>query len=110
MSWCRRTGSDLSVDVRHTIYDLFQQYERMKGQRFEWDISELTSHLYQQLSAHCFPEAAKFDYIYIDEVCACPHVHFLNLFIFDMLFDIITGPKYTNSPICFTWCTYTSTD
>ncbi len=39
------------------------QYERIKSRAFMWDIGDLTAHVLEQLEAHGFPAAARFDFL-----------------------------------------------
>lgn len=65
---CRRAGGTLDEGLRERVYCLFVQYERLKGQQYAWDMCDLVAHLHRQLAVRGLPAAAKFHFIYIDEV------------------------------------------
>ena len=45
------------------------QYEGLKGRKHEWDVSDLTGHVYRQLGGEgdALPARRRFHYIYVDE-------------------------------------------
>ena len=53
------------------MFKLFRQYEALKGNKREWDVSDLTGHVYRQLSKGVrggLTTCSMFHYVYIDEV------------------------------------------
>ncbi|GAX84802.1 hypothetical protein CEUSTIGMA_g12223.t1 [Chlamydomonas eustigma] len=64
-----RAGAHLSKSRRVGIYSLFKQYETLKGQRWHWDMADLTSHVYMELRRQngLQPHQA-FHRVYVDEV------------------------------------------
>ncbi|GAX84803.1 hypothetical protein CEUSTIGMA_g12224.t1 [Chlamydomonas eustigma] len=64
-----RAGAHLSESRREGIYSLFKQYETLKGQRWHWDMADLTSHVYMELRRQngLQPHQA-FHRVYVDEV------------------------------------------
>lgn len=69
-SFCSRAGCSIGAEQRKSIYALFLQYEKKKGVERHWDVGDLTAHIHRQLKAMAggFPAAARFDYVYVDEV------------------------------------------
>ncbi|KAL6508250.1 hypothetical protein OROHE_021792 [Orobanche hederae] len=59
--------STLSANDRNTVYDLFLDYEKMKTEFFEFDLSDFVTSLHQRLHNENFP-GDKMDFVYIDEV------------------------------------------
>ncbi|GAX74067.1 hypothetical protein CEUSTIGMA_g1517.t1, partial [Chlamydomonas eustigma] len=64
-----RAGAHLSKSHRVGIYSLFKQYKTLKGQRWHWDMADLTSHVYMGLRRQdgLQPHQA-FHRVYVDEV------------------------------------------
>ncbi|RUP51367.1 P-loop containing nucleoside triphosphate hydrolase protein [Jimgerdemannia flammicorona] len=60
-------NSTLNLDERESIYGLFQKYERMKRDKRDWDVGDLTSHIFLEL-ANTGYRGRMIDFIYIDEV------------------------------------------
>ncbi|WMV17912.1 hypothetical protein MTR67_011297 [Solanum verrucosum] len=59
--------SNLSVENREGIYDIFQAYEKMKMKRGEFDISDLVNDIHLRLKRDHL-DGDKMDFVYIDEV------------------------------------------
>lgn len=59
--------STLSRQKRDKIYDIFQDYEKMKMERGEYDLADLVIDLHHRLRNERF-EGHKMDFVYIDEV------------------------------------------
>ncbi|KAG5613980.1 hypothetical protein H5410_013804 [Solanum commersonii] len=59
--------SNLSVENREGIYDIFQAYEKMKMKRGEFDISDLVNDIHLRLKCDHL-DGDKMDFVYIDEV------------------------------------------
>ncbi len=66
---CRRSGAHLSAAQRELMYDMYCTYESREAERYEWDIADLTARCYRYLVQGMLPAAARFNYIYVDEVC-----------------------------------------
>lgn len=78
-----RAEAGFSEQQRFAILKLFKQYEKTRALRRDWDLGDWVFHIHRRVgSVHdtpCspgvqkkwfFPDAAKFQEIYIDEVCA----------------------------------------
>ncbi|XP_024027743.1 TPR and ankyrin repeat-containing protein 1 [Morus notabilis] len=59
--------STLSEPERQQIYEIFMQYEKKKKMNVEYDLADLVTDLHLRLKEKEY-EAAKFDFVYIDEV------------------------------------------
>ncbi|XWS64003.1 hypothetical protein CRYUN_Cryun06bG0149500 [Craigia yunnanensis] len=59
--------STLSRHERQRIYDIFQDYEKMKGEKAEFDMADLVIDLHHRLLNERF-EGEIMDFVYIDEV------------------------------------------
>ncbi|XP_059624937.1 uncharacterized protein LOC132268175 [Cornus florida] len=59
--------STLSKQKREVIYDIFQDYEKMKMEKGEFDIEDLVIDLHHRLQKERF-EGDEMDFVYIDEV------------------------------------------
>ncbi|KAG6714356.1 hypothetical protein I3842_05G198900 [Carya illinoinensis] len=59
--------SSLSREEREIIYELFQNYEKMKMKRGEFDLADLVIDLHRRLRIGSYT-GDKFDFVYIDEV------------------------------------------
>ncbi|KAG6655277.1 hypothetical protein CIPAW_05G204300 [Carya illinoinensis] len=59
--------SSLSREEREIIYELFQNYEKMKMKRDEFDLADLVIDLHRRLRIGSYT-GDKFDFVYIDEV------------------------------------------
>ncbi|MCD7459032.1 hypothetical protein HAX54_039847 [Datura stramonium] len=65
MSECR--VSTISAEKRERIYAIFQDYEKMKMERGEYDIADLVNDLHIRLKCQRL-DGDKVDFVYIDEV------------------------------------------
>ncbi|KAL3506739.1 hypothetical protein ACH5RR_032121 [Cinchona calisaya] len=59
--------STMSALNRELIYDIFQDYEKMKLERGEFDLSDFVTNIHLRLKNKCL-ECDKMDFVYIDEV------------------------------------------
>ncbi|XP_055800621.1 uncharacterized protein LOC129870064 isoform X2 [Solanum dulcamara] len=59
--------SSLSAEKRERIYGIFQDYEKMKMERGEYDIADLVNDLHSRLKSQ-YLDGDKVDFVYIDEV------------------------------------------
>ncbi|KAG2708633.1 hypothetical protein I3760_05G201500 [Carya illinoinensis] len=59
--------SSLSRQEREIIYELFQNYEKMKMKRGEFDLADLVIDLHRRLRIGSYT-GDKFDFVYVDEV------------------------------------------
>lgn len=60
-------ASTLSVDKREVIYDIFNDYERMKMERREFDLADFVLDIHRRVKDGNVP-GDKMDFVYIDEV------------------------------------------
>ncbi|KAH6770323.1 hypothetical protein C2S52_015126 [Perilla frutescens var. hirtella] len=62
-----RKASTLSSEKRNTIYDIFEDYEKLKLKRGEFDLADLVMDIHHRLKrGHLLGD--KMDFVYIDEV------------------------------------------
>ncbi|XP_057781571.1 uncharacterized protein LOC130999895 [Salvia miltiorrhiza] len=59
--------STLYVEQRDAIYDIFEDYEKMKLERGEFDLADFVSDIHLRFNEEYFP-GDKMDFVYIDEV------------------------------------------
>ncbi|KAL6506744.1 hypothetical protein OROHE_022576 [Orobanche hederae] len=59
--------STLCVEQREAIYDIFENYEKMKLDRGEFDLADFVSDIHRRLNMEDLP-GDKMDFVYIDEV------------------------------------------
>ncbi|XVE85512.1 hypothetical protein DITRI_Ditri17bG0096600 [Diplodiscus trichospermus] len=64
---CEGWVSYLSRHEKHMIYDIFQDYEKMKGKNGEFDMADLVIDLHRRLQRERY-EGDIMDFVYIDEV------------------------------------------
>ncbi|GAX74080.1 hypothetical protein CEUSTIGMA_g1530.t1 [Chlamydomonas eustigma] len=70
-----RAGAHLSESRRVGIYSLFKQYETLKGQRWHWDMADLTSHVYMELRRqNNLQPHQTFHRVYVDEILGVPGI------------------------------------
>jgi superfamily I DNA/RNA helicase len=62
-----RASSSLSMKTRETIYDIFQDYEKMKMKRGEFDMSDIVLDLHQRLRTEKY-KGDLMNFVFIDEV------------------------------------------
>ncbi|XVF85504.1 hypothetical protein PTKIN_Ptkin17bG0122900 [Pterospermum kingtungense] len=60
-------ASTLSRHERQMVYDIFQDYEKMKGENGEFDMADLVIDLHHRLQSERY-EGDMMDFVYIDEV------------------------------------------
>ncbi|CAL1352529.1 unnamed protein product [Linum trigynum] len=60
-------ASSLDVQQREVIYDIYEDYERMKMERGDFDVADLVIDLHRRLKT-CAYKGQLMDYVYIDEV------------------------------------------
>ncbi|XVF85502.1 hypothetical protein PTKIN_Ptkin17bG0122800 [Pterospermum kingtungense] len=60
-------ASTLSRREREMVYDIFQDYEKMKGKNGDFDMADLVIDLHNRLQSERY-EGDMMDYVYIDEV------------------------------------------
>ncbi|KAG9123995.1 hypothetical protein FRC07_013265, partial [Ceratobasidium sp. 392] len=62
----RRVLSQLPTQTRNVIYAIFEQYQRLKSQQYEWDHADRTKEILKYFSPN--QSQHMIDYLYVDEV------------------------------------------
>lgn len=62
-----RSSSSLSMETRDIIYDIFQNYEKMKMKKGEFDVSDIVIDLHHRLKMNAY-KGDIMNYVFIDEV------------------------------------------
>lgn len=65
---CEKRDNFLTALRRKDIYRAFQKYEKLKGERGEYDHLDVVHHVYQRLQGGNFSEYRKCTSVFIDEV------------------------------------------
>ncbi|QRV77056.1 UvrD-like helicase carboxy-terminal domain protein [Ceratobasidium sp. AG-Ba] len=62
----RRVRDQLPIETRHEIYSIFEQYQQLKAENYEWDHADRT----REILRYFMPKEGQklVDYLYVDEV------------------------------------------